>query len=852
MRAERDAWIGEMRRLLARSSLSALEPDIVILDEFQRFKYLLDESDPVALLAQQVFNFPDVKVLLLSATPYKMYSLAWELQDDHYQDFYNTSRFLLRGDEAALAELREGVSAFREAYLHAGAGGAASIDQPKAQIERTLRRIMVRTERLASTADRNGMLREEPLAQDSLTPRDFRAFRHFDRIAQHIDAGDQVEFWKSTSYPLNLMEGYKVKQQLKSALENDDAASLDPLLAAARDHLLQWKDVRNYVRIDPDNARLRALLRESVETGNWQLLWMPASLPYYRSGRAFKEVGDAGRTKSLVFSAWRVVPKAIAVLASYEAERRILEREARDFSYADLTRKRRPLLNFARSKDRLVGMPVFTLTYPCWTLAHKVDPLQIGLALGRGSVPSERAVFQRARQIVGRLLSEALAGWRVEKAARVDDRWYWAAPAILDWHGHRPLLEAWFRAEEPTQQWEHMLDEESRGDAETRFVEHVREFQEFLPEWRTLGTQPADLLDVLARIALAGPATVSLRAMLRVAAPKSREDQVAFLAGAASAGLGFRTLFNQPLSISTLNQVFKSGAYWAKVLKYAQAGNLQAVMDEYVHVLNESLGLMGHAPGERAEKIAEAISTATSLRTPSLGFDEIAKGGNGRYTLKLRRVRCRYALRFGDEKSEGVEEVTRSADVRVAFNSPFRPFILATTSIGQEGLDFHQYCHRVVHWNLPSNPVDLEQREGRVHRYKGHVIRRNLAKRYGLTALPRAANRLIDPWKHLFERACHDRPADANDLEPYWIFDTKDGYKIERQIPLLPLSREIGQLAWLKKTLVAYRSVIGQPRQEELIEFMLGRLTEKELEEFSSRCAIDLSPRRSDTHRSES
>src|SRR3546814_9477258 len=34
--------------------------------------------------------------------------------------------------------------------------------------------------------------------------------------------------------------------------------------------------------------------------------------------------------------------------------------------------------------------------------------------------------------------------------------------------------------------------------------------------------------------------------------------------------------------------------------------------------------------------------------------------------------------------------------------------------------DFHPYCYRVYHWNLPSNPVDLEQREGRVHRYKGH------------------------------------------------------------------------------------------------------------------------------------
>ena len=69
-----------------------------------------------------------------------------------------------------------------------------------------------------------------------------------------------------------------------------------------------------------------------------------------------------------MFSAWRVAPKAIAVLASYEAE-----------------------------KGR------------CWTLAHAVDPLQIGLELGRGRVPSERAVFQRARQMVGRLLSEALA-----------------------------------------------------------------------------------------------------------------------------------------------------------------------------------------------------------------------------------------------------------------------------------------------------------------------------------------------------------------------------------------------------------------------------------------------------------
>ena len=122
------------------------------------------------------------------------------------------------------------------------------------------------------------------------------------------------------------------------------------------------------------------------------------------------------------------------------------------------------------------------------------------------------------------------------------------------------------------------------------------------------------------------------------------------------------------------------------------------------------------------------------------------------------------------------------------------------------------------------------------------MIRRNLAKRYGLSALPRSSDGLIDPWEHLFERARRDRPRDANELEPYWIFDTKGGYKIERQIPLLPLSREVGQLAWLKKTLVAYRSVIGQPRQQELVEFMLSRLTADELAAFTEACSIDLSP----------
>lgn len=242
-------------------------------------------------------------------------------------------------------------------------------------------------------------------------------------------------------------------------------------------------------------------------------------------------------------------------------------------------------------------------------------------------------------------------------------------------------------------------------------------------------------------------------------------------------------------------------------------------------------------------EMIQALNQALSLRAPTLRFDEIlVTDGEGAIKVEKRGVRCRYALRFGDEKSADYDGRTRDVDVRVTFSSPFRPFILATTSIGQEGLDFHQYCHRVVHWNIPSNSVDLEQREGRVHRYKGHVIRRNLALRYGLTGVVATNGQLVDPWQQLFQRAVEDRAPDSNDLRPFWIYETEGGYSIERIIPVLPLSREIARMAWLKRSLVAYRSVIGQPRQDELLEYLASRLGISDIETMATELAIDLSP----------
>ena len=166
---------------------------------------------------------------------------------------------------------------------------------------------------------------------------------------------------------------------------------------------------------------------------------------------------------------------------------------------------------------------------------------------------------------------------------------------------------------------------------------------------------------------------------------------------------------------------------------------------------------------------------ALSLRTSRLEFDEIRVGRNDSSIQMDRRfrLRSRFAMRFGDVEDDASGKLARADIVRSAFNSPFRPFVLATTSIGQEGLDFHPYCHSVYHWNLPPNPVDMEQREGRVHRYKGHAVRKNVARQLGLDSLRKHWTGSGDPWQVLFELAKEGRDANVTDLVPYWIYEIK-------------------------------------------------------------------------------
>lgn len=785
--------IGQLRNLLARAAVESLEPDLVILDEFQRFKDLLAHGQPGADLAHAIFDQPSARVLLLSATPYKMYTLPDEAEgDDHYDDFRGTVTFL-GGPDAATAVMGS-LRNLREALLDGPRLDDAKVAKEAAESQ--LRRFMSRTERLRSSADLDGMLREMELPATTPTSADLVAYVGTARVAEALGAPDPFEYWRASPYCLNIMEGYKVKNQLKAALAAPPASLVEVLTSCPG--LLNWEDVETYQQIDPGNAKMRGLVADVLDRGAWQLLWLPPTLPYYSPNGSYADPDLQTFTKRLVFSAWNVVPKAIGVVLSYEAERRATEAAGRAPRRYSATRPTGLLRFQIDGTGRAAGLPTFALLYPSLTLARLGDPLAIARDLGE--LPVDR---KRLLDLVAARLARALEPFGPgTDSAVADQRWYWAAPMLLD----RELGSDQEDFVALMREWGEDTDGESHQQR------HVEEAVAVRVE--DLGRQPEDLAQVLAQLAIAGPGVTALRALGRVCGIDGVSLSNAELRDSAAwISWGLRALFNRAESMAVVRAEEGGDAYWRAVLAHCVDGNLQAVLDEYLHVLIDAEGLRDKSGLERAEKLVDVLHDALTLQVTTAVVDEISCR-NGRADLASHRARVHFAARFGRGQSED-QQVQRESELRTAYNSPFWPFVLASTSVGQEGLDFHQYSHAIVHWNLPGNPVDLEQREGRVHRFKGHAIRRNVALTHGRAALGEEA----DPWTAIFAAAKADANG-TNDLVPFWIYAPPGGVGIERYVPVAPLSKEAARYRRLMRTVGAYRLVMGQPRQEDLLSYL--------------------------------
>lgn len=250
---------------------------------------------------------------------------------------------------------------------------------------------------------------------------------------------------------------------------------------------------------------------------------------------------------------------------------------------------------------------------------------------------------------------------------------------------------------------------------------------------------------------------------------------------------------------------------WAatnQVMQHIADGNLEAVLDEWVFHLLTDRG----SPLLDDEKLLDLMQSARfALRLREINY-QAADVGDGMQPIRLTGA---FALRYGGRTQ--VDGDARQPEVRAAFNSPFWPFVLASTSVGQEGIDFHWWCHAVFHWNTPANPVDFEQREGRVDRYRGHAVRKNIAAKHGRAML---AGDSASPWAVAYDLAC-EHQEEYGDFTPNWVYPGKA--KIERHVAPIQFSSEEARYERIKRDVSLYRLAIGQPRQEDFIAALRNR-----------------------------
>ncbi len=381
-----DVWrlIGNLRSTLARESVDVLEPDLVILDEFQRFRHLLDEGSEAGALAHHLYDYgvgdegtgrPIAKTLLLSATPYKPFTYAEE-GEDHHKDFMQIVQWLSKWDARdPTAGIAKSLAEYRSAVT-----AGEPVDDLTSRIRTQLLNVMTRTERprmLTETMTAETIQHISEISTSSLL-----GYVALKNLARLVDAPMSIEYWKSSAYFANFMDGYKIAAKVKAALKNPDQA--DRVRAQLKTtQRIDFDKVAALAPLDPDmgNARLRSLAEETTGKGWWKLLWLPPTLPYLKPGGPYADfTGTTHITKRLVFSSWTATPTAIASLLSYEADRLTAgdgwqqkspeERETE-------RRSRRGRLNYkmdSRDRERPATMALLALFWPMPGLAELADP----------------------------------------------------------------------------------------------------------------------------------------------------------------------------------------------------------------------------------------------------------------------------------------------------------------------------------------------------------------------------------------------------------------------------------------------------------------------------------------------
>jgi len=787
-REENRELVRAVRGALAIAALDGVRPDLVIFDEFQRFREFLTEVeeehdgrerrnlDESALRVLTAIRGEregqQTSLLLLSATPYT----PFRSRDDQSGygeaagDFFEVVRFLHGGGRIGREAAERARSLFGavEEELRKGTPFSELAERARAELTTLLKRVLSRTERPRSAgdvaADCKGGEREV-----SLSPADVAAFRHLKESLRREDHGWAVGLWQSVPLPMQALgRRYKVWRRASNVAP-------DRRIALTNDMRKRFGTSAPWA-----HPGLRALL-QALPPQRLALPWVAPSLPWWplrgdwRAGTRDAQIDG----KLLVFSRFRAVPVALSGLVSYTVEAWLRERQGG---------KHRPNYDHATRRQFLAAAPnrpsLLSLFHPSPLLAA-VDPK----ARGFGNLRIAKATV-RAQ------LRSLLAGHGVRVVPRTSGARLrvWELLAAIEHHAGlwKASRSAWYAVAAGLG-----AGSDAAGG---RLSSMVRQWDEHAVA--SVAEIGVGEFDALCGLALEAPGVVLGRALARHWKDALAPQNLGLVAGLSWRAL--RAYFDQPWFAAALGGPERG--YPDRIRRAVVEGNLESVLDEHFWYLGVAAGT------DWAETVTE-LEASLRLRTSTVLLHE---RGPDPGTVRLR---CHAAVALNEARASSTRDDAREAplrpdEVRRAFNAPFWPHVLVTTSIGQEGLDFHPWCRALAHWDLCSGPVALEQREGRISRFAGLAVRRAIAARMSSTATGGETGE--SPWTSLAARA-EAELADCAGLEPWWV---APGSTTQRVVFSVPGSEKPARLAMLNRERALYRLVLGMPDQADLLELI--------------------------------
>jgi hypothetical protein len=520
------------------------------------------------------------------------------------------------------------------------------------------------------------------------------------------------------------------------------------------------------------HPQLRSLNRLTGGSDKLSLPWQPPTLSWWRlEGPWSPRKAQPGKT--LLFSKWRGAPTSISALLSIELMGGLR---------APGTKPPPPLLRPGGSESGALT----ALFMPWPHLTHAIEPMKIP---GRG--------LPAVRQDAEDQLKDFLSKRGIEFDGK-DKRPTWIVACGIE----RRL--SW-------QKFSRTAGIAARAKGRSK----SRDWRSIDPVESISGAE----LSALALFLLSAPGSIVARCARRHDVPQEGKGQSERVFGFAwnhlRGYLGNRAFADLILDASERSR------YPDALCQAMLTGGFEAVLDEQMALLSQ----LGDATGlEIMEQLSRCL-----LDRPSLV--QFRRGKNNKLRVPVQAIT---PFSGGEQRKTRKQKggKMRSDTLRRAFNSPFWPHVLCTTSVGQEGLDFHLWCRRIVHWDLPSDPVDFEQREGRIARYGSLAVRHSLEQDHGAEALARAES--DSPFAILLAVA-REQPQGRTGLERWWLpakgrpvsvsFDWRFSLRSERKEEML-------------KHLLYYRLALGQPDPDAFME-MLKRIGAEEIEARS--LAVDLS-----------